>query len=219
MNMTELMKKGRIVELSNIIYPGKEERRLEIRRKRVMVGEFMYEIDTLSHIGTHAETPNHFIPAIYEGAEAKDLTDFPPETWMGEAVFVDLSSLKPGDLITPEFLEQFPIKEGDIVLIGNAKKGEDGTKVRMSSRSAEYLLNKKIKVLGMDWSYQLEESFEGLDKMKIHLLLLGNDIPLIEGLCYLDQLKERRFYFIGLPYRVKGCDGWPIRAIAIEGVL
>jgi kynurenine formamidase len=42
---------------------------------------------------------------------------------------------------------------------------------------------------------------------------------LIEGLAHLDRLKAERFFFMGLPSRVKGCDAWPIRAIAIEGVL
>ena len=55
--------------------------------------------------------------------------------------------------------------------------------------------------------------------MRLHVELLSRDIPMIEGLCYLDQLRERRFYFIGLPYRIVGCDSWPVRAIAIEGVL
>jgi kynurenine formamidase len=55
--------------------------------------------------------------------------------------------------------------------------------------------------------------------MKFHIAMLGNDIPMIEGLCYLDQLRERRFFVIALPYRVAGSDSWPVRAIALEGVL
>lgn len=219
MNMTDLITKARIVELSNILYPGKEERRLEIRQKRVFAGEFMHDIDIVSHIGAHVETPNHFIPAVYEGRDAKDLCDFPPETWMGEAVFVDLSALEPGDMVTPEYLEQFNIRPGDIVLIGNAKQGDRGELVRMSKPAAHWLATKPANIVGVDTTFQMEETYDVLDEMRLHIECLIRDIPLIEQLSGLDQLKEQRFYFIGLPYRIKGCDAWPIRAIALEGVL
>ena len=45
------------------------------------------------------------------------------------------------------------------------------------------------------------------------------DLLICPNHVFLDQLKEERFFFMGLPVRVKGCHAWPIRAIAIEGVL
>lgn len=238
MNMVELMSKGRIVELNNIIAEGDPARRLEMRRRTVFTGEYMYEVDTISHIGAHAEAPSHFIPALDESMPAKDISEFGPETFMGEAVFVDLKDLNIGDAITMEFIEQFNIKKGDIVIMGNAPTtGEVGApvvpasgsgmivaaerpvKVKMTAEVAKFLGETGIKCMGLDWSFQLEPGFENLAAMRLHVELLSRDIPLIEGLCDLDKLTERRFYFIGLPYRVKGCDSWPVRAIAIEGVL
>ena len=120
MNMVELMNKGRIVELNDILTPGEGGRRLALRQRRVFTGEFMYEVDTISHIGAHAEAPSHFIPAMPEGKPAKDISEFAAATFMGEAVFVDLKDLRPGDKINLEFIKQFGIKRGDIVLMGNA---------------------------------------------------------------------------------------------------
>lgn len=239
MNMVELMNKGRIVELNDILTPGEGGRRLALRQRRVFTGEFMYEVDTISHIGAHAEAPSHFIPAMPEGKPAKDISEFAAATFMGEAVFVDLKDLKPGDKISLEFIKQFGIKRGDIVLMGNAPTSgpvgaptvpaadtapsaaspERPLRVAMTSEVARFLGETGIKCFGLDWSFDLEPGFESLAAMRLHVELLSRDIPMIEGLCYLDQLRERRFYFIGLPYRIVGCDSWPVRAIAIEGVL
>ncbi len=233
MNMVDLLKKARIVELNNVIYPGKENRRLEIRQQRVFTGEFMFEVDTLSHIGAHTEAPSHFMPALKEPKPGKDVSEYPPEKWMGEAVFVDLKDLKPGDPITVDLIKKFGVKKDDIVVIGNApvQGGAPGVgsaagpaaprplKSRMTAEAAQYLADVGIKMIGLDWSFSMEPSNESLEAMKFHIAMLGNDIPMIEGLCYLDQLKERRFVLIALPYRVAGCDSWPVRAIALEGVL
>jgi kynurenine formamidase len=234
MNMAELMAKARIVELNNIIYPGKENRRLEIRQQRVFTGEFMFEVDTLSHIGAHAEAPSHFMPALKDPQPGKDVSEFPPEKWMGEAVFVDLKDLKPGDPITVDLIKNFDVKKDDIVVIGNAPVagGAPGVgaaaggaprqrplKSRMTAEAAKYLADVGIKMIGLDWSFNMEPGNESLEAMKFHVEMLGHDIPMIEGLCYLDQLKEHRFFLIALPYRVAGCDSWPVRAIALEGVL
>ncbi|MBM4331141.1 MAG: hypothetical protein FJ117_07915 [Deltaproteobacteria bacterium] len=65
MGIVEILSKGRIVELNKVLEPGKEARRLEIRRFKIFAGEFMHDLDTMSHIGTQAEAPSHFIPALY----------------------------------------------------------------------------------------------------------------------------------------------------------
>jgi len=218
MGILEILKKGRIVELNKVLEPGKEGRRLEIRRFRIFAGEFMHDIDTMSHIGTHAEAPSHFLPAIEDWREAKDVADFPPDAWWGEAIFINLAKLPPRAKITPEYLQQKGVRPGDIVVIGNCPyKDED--RISMTDAAAVWLAETGIKILAMDFSYKIEEDFSQLRKMRVHVELLSRSIPLIEGLANLDQLKEERFFFMGLPVRVKGCDAWPIRAIAIEGVL
>jgi len=214
----ELLSRGRIVELNKVLEPGKEERRLEIRRFKIFAGEFMHDVDTMSHIGTHAEAPSHFIPALYEGREAPDIADLPAEAWMGEAIFINLAQLPPRGKITPAYLQKKGVRQGDIVVIGNCPYKEDD-KISMTDAAGRWLAETKIKLLAMDFSYKIEEDFSELGRMTVHVELLTRGIPLIEGLAHLDHLKTERFFFIGFPYRVKGCDAWPIRALAIEGVL
>jgi kynurenine formamidase len=218
MGILEILSKGRIVELNKLLEPGKEGRRLEIRRFKIFAGEFMHDIDSMSHIGTHAEAPSHFIPALYEGKEAPDISGFPPDAWWGEAIFINLAKLPPRARITPELLQEKGVRKGDIVLIGNCPYKDD-EKITMTDAASVWLAQVGIKLLAMDFSYSIEENFSELGRMRAHVELLGRNIPLIEGLAHLDQLKAERFFFMGLPCRVKGCDAWPIRAIAIEGVL
>ncbi|MDI6753561.1 MAG: cyclase family protein [Thermodesulfobacteriota bacterium] len=218
MGIVEILSKGRTVELNKVLEPGKEARRLEIRRFKIFAGEFMHDIDTMSHIGTHAEAPSHFIPALYEGKEAKDIADLPAAAWWGEAVFINLAKLPAKAKISPEYLREKGVRQGDIVVIGNCPYKDD-EKISMTDAAARWLAEVGIKLLAMDFSYNIEENFSELGRMTAHVELLSRGIPLIEGLAHLDQLKTERFFFIGLPCRVKGCDAWPIRALAIEGVL
>jgi kynurenine formamidase len=49
----------------------------------------------------------------------------------------------------------------------------------------------------------------------VHLALLGRGILIIEELANLDRLPAPRFQFVGLPLKIKGATGSPIRAVAI----
>jgi arylformamidase len=217
LNFVEAFKKARIVDLSKVCHPGKEERRLEIRSYKVYAGEVMHDIDTMSHIGTHVEVPVHFIAPL-RGTKCKDLADFPAEAWMGEAVFVDLAKLAPKVPVSKEFVKSFGVRTGDIVIMGNSKHiGDDQN--YLANEAVQYLADLNIKMLGLDLTFKMEENFTPLSAMLTHVLLLEKDIPLIEVMVNLDQLRERRFFFIGIPVAIVGLDAFPIRAIALEGVI
>jgi arylformamidase len=217
-NFAEAFANARIVDLSKVCVPGKEERRLEIRKFKIYAGEIMHDIDTMSHIGTHVEVPSHFIEPL-RGTKCKSLADYPAEAWMGEAVFVDLSSLEPKAPITPEFVQSFGVKEGDIVIMGNSKNTEEDEMNYLTNAAAKWLADTNIKLLGLDTTFKIEEFFEPLGAMKTHVYLMEKDVPLIEVMVNLDQLRERRFFFVGAPVAIVGLDAFPIRAIAIEGML
>lgn len=211
------LKKYRIVDLSEELVPGtlntngeyvhgSEVRRLEIR-------EFIYKpdntimhwVETETHIGTHVEFPAHYVRG------GKDGTSLPIETFMGEAVGIDLGYKKPGEPLTPEDLEKAGVKSGDIVLIWSPYKGDD--RPAISPEAAKWMAEKKIKLLGVDNSIKVEASYE---LMATHENLLKNDIPIIERLANLNQLKKKRFFFIGLPLRIRNLDSSWIRAVALE---
>ncbi len=45
--------------------------------------------------------------------------------------------------------------------------------------------------------------------------LLGAGIPIVEHMCKLDQLPDKRFKFFAVPVKVKGMGTFPVRAFAI----
>jgi kynurenine formamidase len=84
----------------------------------------------------------------------------------------------------------------------------------------EYLIHKKIKLVGFDDTVFPENpEFAGKDLSKYftHDLMLSNEIPIIEGLTNLSELKKKRFLFLGFPAKMGGLEAFPIRALAIEG--
>jgi len=164
----------------------------------------MTDIDTMSHIGTHVEAPSHYVPGL------KDVAQLPLEVFVGEAICGDMTYLPPNSPITPEDLEKLGVKEGDILLLHSRRRGDE--RPYISTNTAQWLKERRIKMLGIDDGIRLEESME---VMATHENLLKNDIPIIEGLANLEDVCGRRFYLIALPLRIRGLESSPVRAIAI----
>ena len=51
---------------------------------------------------------------------------------------------------------------------------------------------------------------------KIHQILLGGDVIIVEGLCNLDLIEKPKVKLIALPLKVTNGDGAPARVIAIQ---
>jgi arylformamidase len=51
---------------------------------------------------------------------------------------------------------------------------------------------------------------------KIHEILLGGDIIIVEGLTNLDAISKEKVTLIALPLKIKRGDGAPPRVIAME---
>jgi kynurenine formamidase len=110
------------------------------------------------------------------------------------------------------------IKENDIVIINTgcyAHPEEFSSFGHLSKKAAEWLVKKKIKLLGVD-TPSVDLGVPVGEQMPIHQIILGNDISIIEGLANLNEITQERFYFIGLPLKIEDADGGPVRAIAIE---
>jgi len=53
----------RLVDVTLRVVPGEVGRRLALRRYTFPVdGSFGYEVDTVTHLGTHVEAPAHYYP-------------------------------------------------------------------------------------------------------------------------------------------------------------
>lgn len=227
-------KRFRIVDLSEKVLPGKvigaqpeppyfRKRRYEVRPFEIVDGEWMSEVDMESHISTHVEAPMH----LY-GEKGKDITEIPLESYMGEAIFIDLSGFKPEELITPDYLEKAGVRRGDIVIMGNSAH-EGKARPILTPDSGRWLVKMGIKMLGWDtsvsvddvYAYAAEEAGGGAPsagQYVIHNQMCSHEIPIVERLVDLNQLKKKRFFFSAAPPKMGGVEAFSTRAIALEPV-
>ena len=217
MNEKYWLEGKRIVDLTCILHPGKEKRRLKIKKKTFKFdGSTWYDIDMMSHLGTHVEVPLHWFK------RGKDISQLPVETFFGKAVLLYLDFKKPDQPITEVILEKTSKGkklQGAIVILRSPYKAEPflykpDDRPYITPAAAKWFIKKKIKMLGWDNTIAIEESPENTSK--IHQLLLGKDIPFLEVLTNLDKLKKKEFFLIALPLRIAKLDACPVRAIAIE---
>jgi len=221
----KFLAQARIIDLSKKVSPGSAEgpldtgkRKYEIQMFTFPPGEIMHFIEMESHISTHVEAPSHYVPVRYNRS-AKDVSEVDLTSFFGMAVLVDCKDLPPKKAIGKEILKRFRIREKDIVLFGCCPhQGED--RCYLAKDGLEYLLEKKIKMVGVDDTVFPEDpqyAMKDLGKYFCHDLMLSNEVPLIEGLANLKELKKKRFLFFGFPAKMGGLESFPIRAIAIEG--
>lgn len=117
------MIKGRIIDLSHKLYPGKEEYGLELEthftnelfsgyKRHKDVWYILQDIKMSSHCGTHIEFPYH------HNKNGMDAGSFPLERLIGDCLLLDFTHKKSGDAVTLEELKEYDekIREGDMLL-------------------------------------------------------------------------------------------------------
>jgi len=210
------LNKYRIVDISyEVVPPGSEDRPFVIERGFLADMAYKYDVTrTHSHVGTHVETPAHF----FDGG--KDVTDLPLTTYFGRAILLEIDDAQKNTAIMPPFLEKAIgdiIREGDIVICRNndreSLKG-NRQKPHLTPEAARWLKDHNIKMLGIDNNVGLSKDIPS--GRELHDILMGADVPIIEWLDNLDQLKKREFFVMALPFKVKTMDSSWARVIAIE---
>jgi arylformamidase len=212
------LKNYRIIDLSAEIRPGirkvngeylhgNQTRRFELRQFIYAPDKmFMNWVETETHIGTHVELPAHL------AQEGKSSSEMPIESFLGEAIVLNFSVLKPingkGQPITPSHLAK--VKKGDTVLMWSSFNRKEQPYI--SPEAAKCLAQKPVKMVGVQ-NIGVEAPN---GSTATHINLLKNEIPLIEGLVNMEQIKKKRLFYIGLPLKVAGLDSSWIRAIVLE---
>jgi len=216
---------GRIVDLSHVLYPGKEEYRLELEthftdelypqyKRGKDVWYILQEIRMSSHCGTHIEFPYH------HSKKGLDAGSYPLQKLIGDALLLDFSSKKPFEAVTLEELLAYDkkIREGDMLLFHfdcakyyRTERSHD--RPYITTEAIRWLaLEKRISLIGSDAS---GIEVKGAPDQPNHQLLADSGIPLIEFAANLDRISKERFTLVILPLAVKGLDSCPIRLIAI----
>lgn len=175
------------------------------------------QILLVDHFGTHMDAPFHFFP------ELPTTERVPLETLCGPAVLLDCS-FKPNDEpVAVAHLEQAEregaeLRAGDIALVRcfAGTIGDPGWQEcrGLSQPAAEWLRDRGVRTVGVD----LGTVDDYTDMVRpAHLVLLREQIILMENLVLanLVGLDRKRFLFVGLPLKLRGATGSPIRAAAL----
>ncbi|MCD6333994.1 MAG: cyclase family protein [Candidatus Latescibacteria bacterium] len=207
--------KFRIVDLSYEVALGQTGERPFVGKRGLLAdGAYKYDIvDTHSHVGTHVEFPAHF----FDGG--KDGTDYPLTAFMGRGVLLPITCTEHSLAIRPDVLEQTIgdiLREGDIVVARNEGPHSEvqAQWPYFTPEAGGWLRDREIKMLVLGLELQLGKDIP--DTRAFHDILMGSDVTFVEFPDHLDQLTKRTFFFMALPFKVKGLDGSWARAIAIE---
>jgi arylformamidase len=164
-----------------------------------------------THQGTHIDSPCHFIDDGYT-SENINL-----ESLIGLCLVIDVVGY---DIINVEHIDKYDFnkykrvifKTNNSLLWKKNIKNFDKNFVSLSFEAAQYLYNKGVILIGID--YLSIEKFSS-SAHEVHNLLLGNNVVILEGL-NLSDVCEGCYELICLPIKLKGSDGSPARAILRE---
>jgi kynurenine formamidase len=181
-------------------------------------------IDMPVHAATHMDAPLHYV----EGGESID--QIPLEMTMGEAAVVDLSYKGENEGITLDDLKEHGrhMRAGDFVLLRTDWPERMWGGLEFWSRApyltedgARWLADKRPKAVGcdfpQDWAIRkLAQGEPDKSEFVVHNVFMPRGILNIEYLTNLKSIKGKRCQFMAIPLKLKGIEGSPVRAIAIE---
>jgi arylformamidase len=178
---------------------------------------------------THYDAPAHFLEDGLKNDEV------PIDSFIGEAVMFDMMHKEPGSYVTASDLENAGVEmqEGDIAIIRTGWTDRAFGTLRfwqemigLSTCAAEWLISKKIKSVAGDFMLcdsplnPPERRNWGSDNWSPnHFTFLTRNVVMLEWLTNLEAITENRFLFGCVPIKLKGTDGAPCRAFAVEGLL
>jgi kynurenine formamidase len=226
-----------VLDENTIFWPTARPFELEVVSAGFTDGGYYYGANNFSpaeHGGTHIDAPIHF-------AEARQTVDeIPLDHLVGPAIVLDASraaEANPDYLIGVSDLEAWEaehgaIPDGSILLLrtgwgarwpdrgrylGTTKTGEEAVAELhfpgLDPAAASWLVeNRNIDAIGIDTAsidYGQSVLFE------THRILLGENIPAFENVASLDRLPETGSYVLGLPVKIAGGTGSPLRLVSV----
>jgi len=162
-----------------------------------------------THSGTHLDAMFHFVP------HGKTIDQMPLEWFYGPARVLRIPKKAHEELTVEDFKphEKHLTPGARIIYETGWHREFDKPKFfedfpSLTQDAARYLASRKIRMLGMD------TPTPGRDYYEVHHILLGVEIVVVEALNHLDRVPDE-FTFVGFPLLFHGCDGSPIRAVAL----
>jgi kynurenine formamidase len=166
-----------------------------------------------THLGTHLDAPYHF----FDDGRTVDQLDL--RRAFGPAWVLDLSHKQPLEEITPADLEPHAAKAAPgsrlIFRTGWDRQFPDrryfSDQPYLGPDACRWLVEHGVATLALDMPTVYPK-----DYVTVHHILLRPEVLIIEGLAGLDQLRGERVILCALPLRIRGRDGSPVRAVAID---
>ena len=162
----------------------------------------VYNLTTFSmcaHNGTHVDAPFHFFE------DGKTVDEICLEAFVGMAYVAEHHGIVTGDdavKITEKAKIQNPEAAKRILIKGDAEVSLEAAKVFASSDIL--LLGNEPQTIGPQNA-----------PMAVHLVLLGADVILLEGI-RLAEVSEDVYFLNAAPLNLSGADGSPCRAVLID---
>lgn len=192
-----------------VVYKNKTEKKPKIEitstTKTGNANESRVHLD--AHTGTHADAPFHFLD------EGQTIDKVSAEKFIGDCIVIDLSKIEKRGIERKDLVNS-KIKKGDIVILKTSNKyGRtfDFEFVFLAESGAKHLVSKNVKSVGIN-ALGIERS---QPEYGTHKSLLSEGIIIFEGL-ELSKIKPGRYFFVGLPLKIKVGDGSPIRAVLVK---
>ena len=191
-------------------YPGDTQPKFEFLRSfdkgdKVTLSSYLMT----AHAGTHVDAPLHFV------AKGAPIDQVPLTSLMGqtrvidcspEAIAIDAAELNKHDWRGAKRI-LFRTRNSRNSWMEDATFHQDFT--YLASDAAQMLADAGVELIGID--YLSAEKF-GASEARTHQILLGRNIPIIEGLD-LREVRPGEYDMIVLPLRVVGHEAAPARAL------
>jgi arylformamidase len=210
----------RIVDLTQPLAPGTRGVAATPRFTLARDGWNAADWQLYSHAGTHMDAQLHF------AAGPETIDRHTPGRCLGPAWVAELRPCAPRAVLTPADLgplaDRFPAGESLLLRTGwSAHVGDPdyfrNQLPRLGDELAEWCVARRVKMLGVE-PLSVADVNDLAEVTRIHRLLLGGGVAIVEGLVNLDRLRAPRVLFGALPLPLVGGDGAPVRAFAIEGL-
>ncbi len=181
----------------------------------------VYKLELGEHTGTHVDSLSHMAREHKE----KSIDTMPLSMFYTEGICLDFSYKVLQELISSKEIEEacaktgLKIKKGDTVLLytdhfrktygrKNWSKGPG-----ITSEAARWLGNKKIAAFGVE---TMSPGVPNISNKEVHHICGELGFTHYENLINLHLLIDKgRFRFIGLPLKIRGGTGSPVRAVAV----
>ena len=181
----------------------------------------VYKLEMGEHTGTHVDAINHMAKE-YQG---HSIDKMPLSMFYTEGICLDFTHKGLRELITKNEIEaslklaKHSIKAGDTVLFctNHYKKyfgtADWGNGPGLTAKAARWLGEQGIAAFGVE---TMSPGVPGKSNKMVHKICGELNFTHYENLINLDLLLDKgRFRFIGLPLKIRGGTGSPVRAVAV----